>query len=300
MDYLFHYTSVDVLELILKNRTIRFNPLYKMDDQQEQYSAHGSAQGSHYFISSWTAEEAEIPNMWRDYCKPKPENGVRLRLPVNPFSKKENNLNTPVPAEMIVARRNREKIILAILDNYPETTRDMFEGFEGMLCFGKYKEKLKKDFPMISQKLIEASEQLMREMTIAECRDVDKLLCQVHYTDDPRKIYPQLYHSYQGQLFGTFSDYGRFKNTYWKWQKEWRYILAFYKMTAFRKHANGKLEWYPLSFDHYDLKLDPDKLKELQITTSPVISDESKKKLDSILNSYLPGTTVKESCLKSL
>ena len=36
VEYLYHYTSVDSLALILKNRTIRLNPLDKMDDLQEK------------------------------------------------------------------------------------------------------------------------------------------------------------------------------------------------------------------------------------------------------------------------
>lgn len=35
MDYLYHYTNVETLALILANRTIRFNALNKMDDLQE-------------------------------------------------------------------------------------------------------------------------------------------------------------------------------------------------------------------------------------------------------------------------
>ena len=47
VEYLYHYTTVDTLELILKNKTIRFNPLTKMDDNLEQWSAHGKQEGSH-------------------------------------------------------------------------------------------------------------------------------------------------------------------------------------------------------------------------------------------------------------
>ena len=36
-EYLYHYTAVDTLELILKNKTIRFNPLTKMDDNLEKW-----------------------------------------------------------------------------------------------------------------------------------------------------------------------------------------------------------------------------------------------------------------------
>lgn len=35
MDTLFHYTNIESLALILKNKTIRFNSLDNMDDLQE-------------------------------------------------------------------------------------------------------------------------------------------------------------------------------------------------------------------------------------------------------------------------
>ena len=300
MEYLYHYTSVDVLELILKNRTIRLNPLSKMDDWQEQFSAHGRAHGRHIFISSWTSESEEIPKMWQDYCKPHPENGVRIKMPANPFSVKENNLLIPVPSEMQLAAINRERIIQAILLHYPETNRKMFDDFEGLRVFGQYKDKLLKEHPAISHKLIESSENLQRNTTTATPSDVNKLLRKVDYTDDPRKIYPQLYNEYQGNLLGDFRYYGTVKNTSWAWQKEWRYIVGFYRMRAFRKRADNTLEWYDIPFDYYDLKLDPDKLKQLEVMTSPIISDQSRRKLQTILDMYLPETQIIKSALSSL
>lgn len=34
-EFLYHYTSIDSLALILKNRTIRFNSLINVDDQRK-------------------------------------------------------------------------------------------------------------------------------------------------------------------------------------------------------------------------------------------------------------------------
>lgn len=300
MTHLYHYTTVSTLTLILRNRTIRLNPLSKMDDWQEQFSAHGIAHGRHIFISSWTAESEEIPRMWRDYCKPSPEDGVRLKLPVNPFSKTENDLWTPVPSEMQLAFFNRERIIRAILAHYPEVSRGMLDGFEGLRTFAEYKDRLRKDHPAVARPLIESSEELERNITMANCHDVDKLLRQVEYTDEPRKIYPHLYHEYQGQMFGDFSNYGTVKNTSWSWQKEWRYIVGFYRMRAFRERADGTLQWYDVPFEYYDLKLDPEKLAQLEVMTSPVMSEQSRKKLEAVLDRYLPGTRVVKSGLKGL
>ena len=38
-EYLYHYTNIETLALILRNQTIRFNSLDKMDDLQEQQTA---------------------------------------------------------------------------------------------------------------------------------------------------------------------------------------------------------------------------------------------------------------------
>lgn len=48
-EYLYHYTSVDSLALILKNRTIRLNSLDKMDDLQEQKTSDINNFGEFFF-----------------------------------------------------------------------------------------------------------------------------------------------------------------------------------------------------------------------------------------------------------
>ena len=52
IEYLYHYTSLESLALILKNRTIRLNPLDKMDDIQEQKTADIENIGKFVFVSS--------------------------------------------------------------------------------------------------------------------------------------------------------------------------------------------------------------------------------------------------------
>ena len=81
--YLYHYTNVDSLALILKNKTIRLNSLDKMDDLQEQMTLDKQNFGKFVFVSSWTDDETEQIPMWRMYT-PK-QHGVRIKLPVNPF-----------------------------------------------------------------------------------------------------------------------------------------------------------------------------------------------------------------------
>ena len=59
IEYLYRYTSLESLALILKSRQIRLNPLDKMDDLQEQKTADVENLGKFVFISSWTEESDE-------------------------------------------------------------------------------------------------------------------------------------------------------------------------------------------------------------------------------------------------
>lgn len=82
-EMLYHYTSLEKLALILRNRTIRLNPLDKMDDLQEQKTADVPNLGKFIYVSAWTSEKDESIPMWKMYTDTR--SGVRIGLPPNPF-----------------------------------------------------------------------------------------------------------------------------------------------------------------------------------------------------------------------
>ena len=84
--FLYHYTSINVLALILKNKTIRFRRLDLMDDPNESMSSDFGRQGKYVMISCWTSKTEETLLTWSLYTNNL--HGVRIRLPVNPFEKK--------------------------------------------------------------------------------------------------------------------------------------------------------------------------------------------------------------------
>lgn len=83
-DYLYHYTSLQALALILKTKTIKFNSLINMDDMEEKISSEINNGGKYCFVSSWTDDSSESIPMWNLYSK---LSGVRIRLPKLPFIK---------------------------------------------------------------------------------------------------------------------------------------------------------------------------------------------------------------------
>ncbi|MHB9901445.1 hypothetical protein CF095_13530 [Clostridium botulinum] len=83
-DYLYHYTDIDTLALILKNRTIRFNSLQNVDDLEEKESEEFPGLCKYTFVSCWTDDLEENIPLWKLYTNMK---GVRIKLPKYPFKK---------------------------------------------------------------------------------------------------------------------------------------------------------------------------------------------------------------------
>ncbi len=84
--YLYHYTTISTLALVLKNRTIRFNRLDLVDDIGES-SKYGEFNLSRYlFVSCWTDSDEESIPLWSMYSKGM--TGIMISLPIDPFNYK--------------------------------------------------------------------------------------------------------------------------------------------------------------------------------------------------------------------
>ena len=59
MERLYHYANVSSLALILKNKTLRFSSLPRLDDPVEAQMSDVQSVASFCFVSSWTSESAE-------------------------------------------------------------------------------------------------------------------------------------------------------------------------------------------------------------------------------------------------
>ena len=83
MDYLYHYTSIETLALILKNNTLCFNNLLNVDDSEEAETFDMGKFGRFVYVSCWTSDEQESIPLWNLYTPDM--HGVRIRLPRYPF-----------------------------------------------------------------------------------------------------------------------------------------------------------------------------------------------------------------------
>ncbi len=83
LQYLYHYTSIESLALILSTKTIRFNSLSQVDDLIEGKSKDFKQIGNYFFISSWTDIEEESLPFWNMYTPQM--RGVRIKMPTDLF-----------------------------------------------------------------------------------------------------------------------------------------------------------------------------------------------------------------------
>lgn len=82
-DYLYHYTNLSSLGLILKNQNLKFNTLKNMDDLEEIKAKDLSEYGKYYYVSSWTDDKEEKLSLWNMYTRDM--SGVRIKLHTLPF-----------------------------------------------------------------------------------------------------------------------------------------------------------------------------------------------------------------------
>ncbi len=273
--YLYHYTNVDSLALILKNRSIRLNSLDRMDDLQEQVSVDRQNFGRLVFVSSWTADDKESIPMWRMYT-PK-QRGVRIRLPINPFV--EYPINVKVFSQVMGIPYNGNEMDEAGF----KTIIPITELFGSSYFLHNYSQ----------------GNQLVR----------------VEYTDDKALLEPNILSISEGNFSVDVGKLGIYKNTYWEFQKEWRYRLLFMPLSVqnmIKEHMQGKSnEMFALQskiimgqamlpFSYYDLIIRDECFEEMSVMLAPDISESAKICVELLVKEYNSKCVIEESDLTSL
>lgn len=127
MKMIYQYTKLEVLALILKNKTIRFNNLCHLDDPLEKYLSVSNINinnnhiensrenfGAFCLVSCWTENSDESISMWDMYGDRKC--GVRIGLP---FSSPEELFET-LDNSFFVEKKKRSRLDMPVDVFYPE------------------------------------------------------------------------------------------------------------------------------------------------------------------------------------
>lgn len=267
-EFLYHYTSLESLALILKNRTIRLNPLDKMDDLQERKAADIKDIGKYVFVSSWTDDPTESIPMWKMYTDS--TSGVRIKLRKNPF----------IWRDIYVGDLARETGMpfrpFPNSDGRIHTFIDLVRMVKNGFC---------------------AVEGLSGEV-----------LQKVTYTDDISLLEPRVFRQDSKGKTLSLGLLGLHKSTYWSFQREWRYRMLIVPMKYLVDSGEmGKEAAYIMQqivqgvgrvpFRHYDINISPEAFAEMEITCSPQMTSGNRLILEALAEKYNSEAAIRESKL---
>lgn len=274
MEYLYHYTSLETLALILSNRTICFNNLLYVDDVDEAESQDMGNFGRFLYASCWTSEEKESIPLWNLYTPDM--HGVRIRLPRFPFKKYSYKKGEYFLGEDVETYINMEKLYnedkVSIVSTQP------------ILIAVEYTDEQNKLFPHV--RTLSSPDAIERYLKAKDMKEAEGTA--VSY---------------------SFEKIGRCKRLEWGFQKEWRYIfsvmpmglkecnpLSFQKQQEIIRRIEDK-EYTP-PYARMFLDIDENALKNIEVLCGPKMSQAEKILVKALLKEYCPEGKYRESKLR--
>lgn len=244
-----------------------------MDDLQEKETADLKHIASYVYASCWTDDAEESIPMWRMYT---PNNaGVRIAMPASPFKMYRND------AESIA-----EKTGMTVSSSADSTPPMSMRPYYAIFTEGVLAPALQTD-------------------------DQSSILFKMNYTDDEDLLYPKVYSEDGGQAHIALELLGKHKNTYWSFQKEWRFIFVGMRFDILRNMTNPVLA-FSLAvqemvngkarqpFPYYDLSIDEAAFSNMEITMSPQLSAGNRIIVESLVEKYNPTARLRNSDLQGL
>lgn len=268
MDTLYHYTNIESLALILKNRTIRFNSLDNMDDLQENMTADIQNVGQFTYVSCWTNKAKEKIALWKQYTDH--DTGVRIELPKYPFRK-----------------YNSTKYVDVIKRN---TNLNVISNGE-FLTVINYDDMINKNYSTFTIGEVDL-------FSIEYTEDQDKLIPKiVEHSEEEMKILMN--------RIGTCKDEAWRYQYEWRYKVQ---FLPVNFLEGIRNNCQKFLEVYNKivngtavqSFEYYDFVIDDDAFEQMKITLSPTITAGNEELIRCFVERYNPKAVIFDSKFKGL
>lgn len=270
LESLYHYTNIEALALILKNKTIRFNSLDKMDDLQEKETADLQNIGQFCYKSSWTDDDTESIPMWNMYASL--NLGVRIRLQKNPFKIYDNTTETltKVLNIPIVSNPNEKapQSIIPLSEMFSKGFFSVQAMSKELLCKVEYTDDKEKLYPHLLEEKGEGF-----SITLGKLGKNKNLHWK--FQNEWRYILNILPLNLNQSVENSYSNFQ---------------LIA-------SKMRMG-LEKQP--FPYYDLHISDEAFNNMQITLSPKISEGSRTIVNSLIEKYNPVAELSDSHLLGL
>lgn len=260
--YLFHYTSIRGLALILKSKKIRLRALSYVDDVSEAESRDLVNFGQYIFVTCWTSLEEESIPFWHIYTDRM--QGVRIKMPRQMFrqypvkdipeygASKEGDDYFALPFERMLLKNH---LIM------PDSPNNFFPV--------EYTDNVDLLYRSLHKKKLDGG----HSVALGEMGK-----------------YKSSHWKFQSEwrlrfiiLPGTPlpKDIATNKSS----------------MESYLAAASGFLEGRPLGFDEYYLELDDDAFQEMEITLGPKQRPGDKVIIEALAKELNPGALIKESSL---
>lgn len=273
--YLYHYTRIDNLAMILKNKSMLMRPLTSLDDLEEGDTVTKKNWAKYCYVSCWTSEDRESIPMWKMYCPS--TGGIRIRMPSD-MAQYKNLFDSDIGKLM--------RIIEFYEPNISEENAKI-----------KAEDRVRSSKVKIDTNGLPADE---------------IQLYKVEYSDRPNKIYPKFI-KFSNKKDMIVSPYrlGRVKRNIWRFQKEWRFAITYLPISIFDSdpiHStyasyllNQQLFPCPeLPFDSIEMKIKPSAMNELEITMHPHATEGEIELVNLLRDRYVPEALICESGLKNI
>lgn len=257
---LYHYTSIENLALILKSQNIRFTRLDCVDDMEESVMYDQISFGKYTFVSCWTKDEDENIALWKMYTP----NGRGVRIEIDE-------------------------------DMFLKTSEKISQLKIGQLEF------INGPSPILS-----IAQMINEDFFIMPFCNSDSFFQNVIYCDNPRGEVANIISDKLGKRNIDFNKIGIYKHKKWEFQKEYRFVLHIYpfKKSDFESsNANclihdALVSGKELGFNHHDLALDPEKLKNISIRLGPLTTEAEEIIVKSLISVYAKNAKIEKSNVK--
>jgi hypothetical protein len=282
--YLYHYTNINSLALILQSKKFLFSSLPDLDDLEEGLIKDRQKWTKYCFVSSWTSQIKEDIPMWKMYCNDL--KGVRIRLPSNLF-----------PIYEITSPQVEDQLAKM-----------------GSINLSKKPDDKLGDAPIESPKIwfrspVPIEEFFNEQYSFLSSSFKGVELVKVNYTDEEDDILQKI-GSISGELLEVaLGKLGKAKRSHWDFQKEWRYIVrilpvpfrqTFPFLPGFNKDfMSAAIELcLNLPFSNYLMCVDEKKFEDMEITLGPKANEGDRAMVELLINEYNPSASWKYSDLK--
>lgn len=263
---IYQYTNLNALALILKNRTIRFNRLDRVDDIEEGEIAPSGINFCKYvFVSCWTENAEENIPLWKMYGGD--SGGIRIGLDKEMF----------------------KKYIISRID-LGET-----KGYGAFPSLIPPKDWVNPNYSFYPLDNASFYRQIQYVDDVAEVtKDAVKFF---NVTDKGGEFLLSL------NAFGTYKHKRwAFQNEsrFVLYAFPFNLIKDGQKADFPTKLVQSLVEGRPLPFYHYDLSLNDEAFSNMEIRLSPSITDSQRIIIQSLVDKYAPNARIVDSSLGKL